>query len=98
VPHRPTRDADLLRFGPDDIDTAVATLRAICQVPVDDGIVFDPASIKGSVISKEAGYSGVRVDIQATLDGACIALQVAIGFGDAVTPTTFMATVCAARA
>lgn len=86
VPHRPTRDADLLGFGPDDIDTAVATFRKICQIPVEDGIVFDPVTIKGSVIRKEAGYGGVRVDIQATLDGARIALQVDIGFGDAVTP------------
>ena len=86
VPHRPTRDADLLGFGPDDIDTAVATFRKICQIPVEDGIVFDPAAIKGSVIRKEAGYGGVRVDIQATLAGARIALQVDIGFGDAVTP------------
>ncbi len=86
VPHRPTRDADLLGFGPDDIDTAVATFRAICKVSVDDGIVFDPVSIKGSVIRKEAGYGGVRIDIQAKLDGARIALQVDIGFGDAVSP------------
>ena len=86
VPHRPTRDADLLGFGPDDIDTAVATFRAICQAPIDDGIVFDPAKIKGSVIRKEAGYGGVRVDIHAVLDGARIALQLDIGFGDAVTP------------
>lgn len=86
LPHRPTRDADLLGFGPDDIDTAVATFRAICKVPVDDGVVLDPATIKGSVIRKEAGYGGVRIDIQAKLDGARIALQVDIGFGDAVTP------------
>ena len=86
LPHRPTRDVDLLGFGPDDIDTAIATFRTICQIPVNDGIVFDPAMIKGSVIRKEAGYGGVRIDIQATLDGARIALQVDIGFGDAVTP------------
>lgn len=86
MPHRPTRDADLLGFGPDDIDTAVATFRAICKVVVYDGIVFGPVTIKGSVIRKEAGYGGVRIDIQAKLDGARIALQVDIGFGDAVTP------------
>ena len=55
LPHRPTRDVDLLGFGPDDINTAIATFRTICQIPVDDGIVFDPAMIKGSVIRKEAG-------------------------------------------
>ena len=84
--HRPTRDADLLGFGPDDVETAVNTFRQICQTPVTDAIVFDPASVKGSIIRKEAGYGGVRIDLQATLDGARIALQVDIGFGDAVTP------------
>jgi predicted nucleotidyltransferase component of viral defense system len=86
IPHRPTRDADLLGFGPDDIDSAVATFREICQIPVEDGIEFDQRSVKGAVIRKEAGYGGVRVDLQARLDGARIALQVDIGFGDAVNP------------
>ena len=85
-PHRPTRDVDLLGYGPDDVETAVATFREISQIAVDDGIVFDPASVAGSVIRKEAGYGGVRVDLRATLDGARIALQVDIGFGDVVTP------------
>ena len=77
---------DLLGYGPDDVETAVATFREISQIAVDDGIVFDPASVAGSVIRKEAGYGGVRVDLRATLDGARIALQVDIGFGDVVTP------------
>lgn len=81
----PDRDVDLLGFGSDDIDTAIATFRTICQIPVDDSIVFDPVMVKGSVIRKEAGYGGVRIDIQAKLDGARIALQVDIRFGDAVT-------------
>lgn len=85
-PHRPTRDVDLLGFGPDNTDTAVAAFRDICSIEVEDGIVFDPASVKGSVIRKDAGYGGVRIDLQATLDGARIVLQVDIGFGDAVTP------------
>jgi len=85
-PHRPTRDADLLGFGPDDIDSAVAAFREICAIEVEDGIAFDPASVKGSEIRKEAGYGGVRIDLLAKLDGALITLQVDIGFGDAVTP------------
>ena len=72
LPHRPTRDVDLLGFGPDDVDTGVATFREICQVTVEDGIVFDPASVKGSIIRKAAGYGGVRIDIQAKLNGARI--------------------------
>jgi hypothetical protein len=62
LPHRPTRDADLLGFGSDDIDSAVAAFREICQIPAEDGIVFDPASVKGAVIRKEAGYGGVQID------------------------------------
>lgn len=86
VAHRPTRDADLLSFGPDDVDTAVDTFQEICLIPADDGVVFNPDSVKGSIIRKQAGYGGVRVDLEAKLDGARIALQVDIGFGDAVTP------------
>lgn len=85
-PHRPTRDADLLGFGPSDIDSAISAFREICQIAVEDGIEFDQALVKGSVIRKEAGYGGVRIDLRAKLDGARIALQVDIGFGDAVTP------------
>jgi hypothetical protein len=85
-PHRPTRDADLLGYGPDDVPTLVDVFRSICGVVVDDGVVFDPASVAGSPIRKDAGYGGVRIDLRATLDGARLTLQVDIGFGDAVTP------------
>ncbi len=85
-PHRPTRDADLLGYGPDDIETAVAAFREISQIEVEDGVAFEPASVRGSEIRKETGYGGVRIDLQAKLDGARIALQVDIGFGDTVSP------------
>ena len=84
--HRPTRDADLLGFGPDDVPTLVEVFQAVCSIAVDDGIVFDPASVAGTEIRKDAGYGGVRIDLRATLDGARLALQVDVGFGDAVTP------------
>ena len=84
--HRPTRDADLLGFGPDDVPTLVDVFRSICNIAVDDGIVFDPGSVAGTPTRKDAGYGGVRIDVRATLDGARLALQVDIGFGDAVTP------------
>ena len=86
TPHRPTRDADLLGFGPDDIPSAVAVFRQVCAVEVEDGVEFDPTSVKGEEIRKDAGYGGVRIDLRATLDGARIALQVDIGYGDVVTP------------
>ena len=84
--HRPTRDADLLGFGPDDGPTLVAIFRSISGLAVDDGIAFDPNSVTGAQIRKDTSYGGVRIDLRATLDRARIALQVDIGFGDAVTP------------
>ncbi|NRF69004.1 nucleotidyl transferase AbiEii/AbiGii toxin family protein [Aquincola sp. S2] len=85
-PHRPTRDADLLAFGSNDIDTLVATFREICAVASEDGIVFDGPAIRGAEIRKSMGYGGVRINIPGTLAAARIALQIDIGFGDAVTP------------
>ena len=86
VPHRPTRDADLLGFGADDIGSVENVFRSLCQIIADDGIEFAPQSVKGIEIRKETGYGGVRIEMVATLDGARIVLQVDIGFGDAVTP------------
>ena len=91
-PYRPTRDADLLGFGPDDVESAVNAFREICQIAVEDGIAFDAALVQGAVIRKEAGYGGVRIDLRATLDSARIVLQVDIGFGDAVTPAAQVVT------
>jgi hypothetical protein len=58
----------------------------MCQIDVEDDIALDHSSAKGPVIRKDAVYGGVRIDLQAKLDGARIALRVDIGFGDAVTP------------
>ncbi len=92
LPHRPTRDADLLGFGAADVDSVVAVFREVCAVTCDDGMQFDTDSIRGEVIRKQAGYGGVRIDIQATLDGAQLALQVDVGFGDVVTPAALTVT------
>ena len=69
-----------------DGNQQITTFRNICHISVEDGVVCDPSTVKGSVSRKEAGYGGVRIDLQAKLDGARISLQVDIGFGDAVTP------------
>ncbi len=86
MPHRPTRDADLLGFGPSDLETIGQTFRDIAAVAVEDGIVFDPASVSVEEIRKDAGYAGVRVLITGELAKARCKTQVDIGFGDAVTP------------
>lgn len=86
MPHRATRDADLLGFGASDLDSVAQAFRDIAAVSVDDGIVFDPASVTVEEIRKEAGYGGVRVMIAGDLARARCKTQIDVGFGDAVTP------------
>lgn len=86
LPHRATRDADLLGFGPSDTGSMASVFRDIASVAVDDGIVFDPTSVRVGVIRKDAGYGGVRVSLNGKLANARCVAQVDVGFGDAVTP------------
>lgn len=86
MPHRPTRDMDLLGFGSSERDAIGQSFRDMAAVAVADGIVFDPDSVSVQEIRKEAGYAGARVNITGELAGARCRVQVDIGFGDAVTP------------
>lgn len=86
MPHRLTRDADLLGFGPSDLESIGNTFRDIASVAAEDGIIFDPASVGVKEIRKDAGYAGTRVVIADELDRARCRTQTDVGFGDAVTP------------
>lgn len=86
APRRPTRDLDLLGLGPGDVTSVVTMFREICAVACEDGVRFDPESVSGSEIREEAGYGGVRLGVNAEIDGAQLSLQIDVGFGDAVTP------------
>ncbi len=87
MPHRATRDADLLGFGASDLDSIAQTFRDIASIMVDDGIVFDPTSVVADEIRKDAGYAGARILISGELAKARCKTQIDIGFGDAVTPS-----------
>ena len=86
MPHRATRDADLLGFGASDLASVAKIFQDIAAVKVNDGIVFDPATVTVEEIRKEAGYGGVRVIIVGDLSRARCKTQIDVGFGDAVTP------------
>lgn len=86
MPHRATRDADLLGFGASDLESVARVFREIAAVAADDGIVFDPNSVTAEEIRKETGYGGVRVLIAGELAKARCKTQIDVGFGDAVTP------------
>ncbi len=85
-PHRPTRDADLLGFGQNDADHLIGTFRDIAAMNLGDGIRFDPQSVRASAIREEGTYGGTRINLSARLGSARCALQIDVGFGDAVTP------------
>ena len=86
VPHRPTRDADFLGFGPADTDALKTTIREICAVAGDDGMKYDPESITVEEIRENARYGGLRVKLGSTLGNARSLVQLDVGYGDAVTP------------
>lgn len=86
MPHRTTRDADLLGIGPSDLESIAQTFRDIASVEVEDGIIFDPATVSVEEIRKDAGYAGARVLITGEIAKALCKTQIDIGFGDAVTP------------
>jgi predicted nucleotidyltransferase component of viral defense system len=91
MPHRPTRDADLLGFGASDLLSLGQVFRDIASVHVEDGITFDPDSVRVEDIRKEAGYAGARVTLLGNLANARCKMQIDIGFGDAVTPAPISA-------
>lgn len=86
APHRPTRDADFLGYGPRDARALAETVRRICAMECEDGIAYDPDSIKVGEIREHATYQGLRVTLRADLDNARCIVQLDVGYGDVITP------------
>jgi hypothetical protein len=85
--YRPTRDADFLARGDNSAERFVQIFREIAAAEVeDDGLRFDPKTVKAERIKEDADYEGVRVTLTALLDKARIPIQIDVGFGDAITP------------
>jgi len=83
---RSTMDIDLLGSAPHAPAAMEKTIRNICAMPSDDGLIFDLESITATPIRAQTEYAGVRVTFRAYLDRARIPMQVDVGFGDLVTP------------
>ena len=87
IPHRSTRDLDLLSFGKDDPDRIRNIFAELCSVGVvPDGLDFRSDSVKVEAIRQGSLYHGQRVKLLALLERTRVDLQVDIGFGDAVVP------------
>lgn len=85
-PHRATKDIDLLGQGDASRERVEEIFRAICSIPLDDGLTFPMETIHADRIKEGQQYEGVRVAFTAYLGKALMRLQVDIGFGDAITP------------
>jgi len=87
APYRPTLDLDLLGYGDNSPPSVAEGFREIAREAVpDDGLVFDPDSVRGEEIREEGVYEGVRIRLIANLGKAVIPIQIDVGFGDPVTP------------
>ncbi len=86
MPHRPTKDIDLLGFGDNDLAYIKQTFSNICRISADDGISFLSESVAVDTIKKDGAYTGARVELFGELAKAKIKIQIDIGYGDAVTP------------
>lgn len=84
---RATRDPDLLAMREPSPQELLELFRGLGDVTVvEDGLVFDPATVEVSEIREDQQYGGLRVTMRARLGKIVIPIQVDIGFGDAVTP------------
>jgi hypothetical protein len=78
---------DLLSNGSSSVSHFEDVFRQVCQEIVEDhGMEFVAESFQGEQIKEEDEYQGIRIRGEAKLGNARIALQIDIGFGDAITP------------
>ncbi|MDG2169323.1 MAG: nucleotidyl transferase AbiEii/AbiGii toxin family protein [Opitutales bacterium] len=84
---RPTMDIDLLGMSGYGETRLVTRIREITKIKVEeDGLRFDPQSIRTERITEDADYKGIRIRFRGTLGNARINMQIDVGFGDIVYP------------
>lgn len=84
---RSTRDIDMLGMSKGSVEELIQVIGECMRVPViDDGLRFDPASVRGEDIRVNTRYLGVRLRFLGYLGTARLSLQVDVGFGDAILP------------
>ena len=83
---RPTRDLDFLARQNNDPNHIAEVVTGICSVEVEDGVVFDPGSVRAEPITEDLRYAGVRTRFSGRLGNAVERLQIDMGFSDVITP------------
>ena len=86
---RPTMDIDMLGITSNEVNSICDQITDIIAIDTDDGLAFDPATIRGEIIKEDADYEGVRVRFIGRLDNARVTMQIDVGFGDIIHPEPF---------
>jgi predicted nucleotidyltransferase component of viral defense system len=90
---RPTKDVDLLGLNlsadAEKLKQIFGKLATIAYP--EDGVLFEQP-METEEISKEGGYKGIRIHLEARLDSIRQRLQVDIGFGDRIIPSPMIIT------
>ncbi len=84
---RPTMDVDLLGTVENSVENLEKIVRECCSTEVEDGVVFSPETVVGSIIRKNAEFRGVRVNLQGLLGTIHLNVQIDFGFGNDVIPS-----------
>lgn len=85
--YRPTRDLDLLANSMNPNIPLESLFEFVCNQSVEnDGITFDPKTVRAELIKEGQTYEGIRIHINCHLGQARITLQIDVSHGDAVTP------------
>lgn len=84
---RMTRDIDILgRAFPGEETEIIRRIAAIAATQIDDGVTFDPATLKTVPIREEDEYHGLRLTMATSIARARLKLQLDVSFGDPITP------------
>ena len=62
----------------------VQTVQTILTIPVDDGLAYDPESLRAQIIREDDDYSGVRITAIAQLATARLHFHLDINVGDPI--------------
>lgn len=83
---RETKDIDFVGLYPRDMDDTATRLREILVADGEDGIAYDPDTLRGEVIWQETEFPGLRFTLRGHLLGEERGLQIDVGFGDPIVP------------
>ncbi len=86
IPHRTTRDLDLLGFGEPNEEAMLAIFRRIIAEDTNDGVRFEVDALQVDRIREGLEYGGLRLRTTALVGGARVPVTVDVGFGDATEP------------